>query len=81
MGAEYVGLDDMDRVPNDEVHPHGRRQVEDHLTLADQAVHHSLVGDRVDYEPKSGTSLQVSYVLESSGGQIVDNGYVVSAFN
>jgi hypothetical protein len=72
LRAFQVGLDRPDRVADDQVHTHGRRQVEDHVALAHQPVHDRLVRDRLVDELEAGVLRQVGDVGQPAGGQVVD---------
>ena len=74
LGSENVGLYGLDRIPDDEIDAHRRREVVDHVAVIDESVHHARVRDRPVDESKLGTLDQMGDVLETSRGEIVHGG-------
>ena len=74
MCTQYVGFDYVNRVVDNQVHPHGRRQVKDDVGLADQSVHHNLVCNGVDDKREPVRATQVLDVVQAPGGHVVDRG-------
>jgi hypothetical protein len=62
----------MDGILDDQLYTHGRRQVNDHVTLAGQPVQNLNVADSLANELKVGERPQVSDVFSSPRRQVVD---------
>ena len=72
LGALDVRLHGGDRLLDDELHAHRRRQVEDHVGLLDEPFHHEGIEDAVDGESETRVVRKMRDVFEPAGGQVVD---------
>ena len=72
LGAHDVGLDRLHRVLDDQLHTHGRRQMDDHVRFGGHAFEHNLIGDAGTGEAKIGVVEKARDVVEGSGREIVD---------
>src|SRR5690606_7733842 len=63
---------------HDQVHADRRREMEDQIALADETVHHGLVGDRLDGKVKVRVGRQVRDVLKAACGEVVDDRHAVT---
>jgi hypothetical protein len=70
----------VNRAFDDQLYADRSRQVKNQAALADQAVHDNLIRDGFDGEVEVGIPGQVGDVLEAPGGQVVDDGDAVAAF-
>ena len=81
VAAEDVAVDHAHGVPDDEVHPHRRRQVEDDVPPVHQLLDEVSVRDTADHVAKARVPLQRGEVLQPAGRQVVEHGHVVAAFH
>ena len=79
LGEVDVGLDGANRGLDDQLHPHGGRQVKDPVAAVDQLRHHRHVGARVDDVAEALLALQVPDVVDAAGRQIIDDADLVAA--
>jgi hypothetical protein len=79
LGSQDVGLDDVNRILDHELHADRRRQVVDQIAFADQPVQHLFVENGVDGEVVAGVLSQALDVLETTGREVVDDDDVVAA--
>ncbi len=71
--AAHVGLDGVEGLAHDQLHPHRGRQVEDHVALRRQPVEDAFVEHCVDRVRKAFVIEQVLHVRQAAGTEIVDD--------
>src|SRR5207344_3323268 len=72
------GLDGVDRLLDDQLDADRGGEVEHHVAVIDQLREQRLVGHRVDEVLEPGPPLQMGDVVDRSGGQVVEDLYLMS---
>ncbi len=80
MRPQDIGLNHVDRILDDQFDAHSGRQVDDHIALADQPVHHHLVRNRINSKTEERMMSQVFDVLKPPCGQVVDHRHMTPPF-
>src|SRR5581483_9184422 len=76
--AADIDLDGVNGRTDNRKDAHRRRQVVDHVTLADQSIHDRRVADVFDGEMETDALFKVRDVFKLPGGQVVDDGHFLS---